>query len=220
MDTKKQSLREQVYTHFCRLMKQGELAPGTFINQGEICDSLKISKAPLRDALIQMETEGFVTIYPRRGVMINAITLDEVNQAYQIIGALESAALGQAFPTLGPDQIREMEALNAQLLDTLEQGEFEEYYDLNNQLHNVFIDRARAPRLKEIVSTLKQRIYDFPLRPYLVDWEKENLHEHQRIIDSIRKNNLRAAMDILQFEHWSHELHGDEIRKFYGFETQ
>ena len=217
MDTKKQSLREQVYTYFCQAMKQGRLAPGTFINQGEICQELKISKAPLRDALIQMETEGFVTIFPRRGVMINALTPEEVARAYQIIGALEAAAMGQAFPYLGMDEIRSMEAINARLLESLNRGHFDIYYDLNNQLHNVFIDRAGNPALKQIVSTLKQRLYDFPLRPYLVSWETENLHEHQRFIDSIRKKNPRAAMDILQYEHWNFDLHEAEILEFYGF---
>ena len=218
MDTKKQSLREQVYTYFCQLMKQGKLSHGTFINQGEICNELKISKAPLRDALIQMETEGFVTILPRKGVVINAITEQEVAHAYQILGALEAAALGQAFHQLGKEEIQQMEAVNSQLLDRLELGEFEAYYGLNNQFHNVFIDRAGNPSLKQIVTTLKQRLYDFPLRPYLKNWERDNLHEHQRIIDSIKKKNPRAAMDILQYEHWSHQLHKDEIREFYGFE--
>ena len=69
------SLRELVYNYFCDQMKFGELTAGEFVNQSQICQELNISKAPLRDALIQLEVEGFVDILPRRGVLIKPLTL-------------------------------------------------------------------------------------------------------------------------------------------------
>jgi len=211
------SLREQVYAYFCELMKKGELTPGKYINQTEICNELDISKAPLRDALIQLETEGFVSILPRRGVIINPLSLEDVANAYQILGGLESVALEQAFHRLGPSHLEEMERINAELLHRLQKGLFDEYYALNNELHNIFIDVAANASLKRIVTSLKQRLYDFPLRPYIVEWEKENLREHDRLIVSIEKGNIRAAMDILRYEHWNFELHQEGIKTFYEF---
>lgn len=218
MDTKNKSLREQVYAYFCELMKNGELIPGKYINQAEICNKLDISKAPLRDALIQLETEGFVSILPRRGVIINPLTLEDVGNAYQILGALESTALEQAFDRLGDSHIEQMERINDELLHRLKMGRFDEYYELNNRMHNTFIDLADNPSLKRIVIPLKQRLYDFPLRPYCVEWEKENLREHERLIVSIKKRSIRVAMNILKYEHWNFELHEEELKTFYGFE--
>jgi DNA-binding GntR family transcriptional regulator len=69
------SLREQVYHFFRQQMQSGMLAPGASINLNEISKKLAISKTPLRDALIQLETEGFVTILPRRGIIVNKLPL-------------------------------------------------------------------------------------------------------------------------------------------------
>ncbi len=60
------SLSDQVYEYLRRQMNQGDLLPGSTINIAEIANQLGISKTPLRDALIHLELEGFVTIIPRR----------------------------------------------------------------------------------------------------------------------------------------------------------
>ncbi len=58
------SLREQVYRYLRDQMHLGNILPGSSLNLNQISQQLGISKTPLRDALIQMESEGFVTIYP------------------------------------------------------------------------------------------------------------------------------------------------------------
>ena len=58
------SLNDQVYDYLRRQMNKGALIPGSTINIGEIAKQLGISKTPLRDALIHLELEGFVSILP------------------------------------------------------------------------------------------------------------------------------------------------------------
>ncbi len=82
------SLREQVYEYFRSEIQIGRLIPGSFINLTEISERLGISKTPLRDALIKLECDGFVTILPRRGIVVNKLTLDEIKNTVEIIGAL------------------------------------------------------------------------------------------------------------------------------------
>ena len=67
------SLREQVYEYIRDQMMTGHILPNTTLNLNQISDHLGISKTPLRDALIRLEVEGFVTIMPRRGVVVNAL---------------------------------------------------------------------------------------------------------------------------------------------------
>jgi len=215
--TKERSLREAVHAYFCEQMKQGRLTAGSYINQSEICAVLAISKAPLRDALIQLETEGFVTIEPRKGVFLNPITLEMVKDAYDVLAALEASAVLAAFDRFDLSHIRKMEAINAELFTTLENGEFDQYYQLNTEFHQIFLTLAGNKLLLDIVSPIMQRLYNFPLRTYVKAWEQNNLAEHTRLIDSIKKGNFRAAANILQYEHWSFDFHQDHIRQFYQF---
>jgi DNA-binding GntR family transcriptional regulator len=84
------SLREQVYQYLRAEMQNGRITPGKYLRLNRMSEQLGISKTPLRDAIIRLECEGFVTILPRRGVLMNRMTLQDVKDAYEIVGALEA----------------------------------------------------------------------------------------------------------------------------------
>ena len=99
-DGKQDSLRERVYQYLKDAMSSGVLSYGEFLDQDQICERLEVSKTPLRDALIRLEAEGFVTILPRKGVHINPITPDFIKSAYQIIGSIEADCINEVFHKL------------------------------------------------------------------------------------------------------------------------
>ena len=99
-EPKVDSLRERVYQYLKDAMSAGKLRYGEFLDQDSICETLEVSKTPLRDALIRLEAEGFVTILPRKGVYINPISLDFIKSAYQIIGSIEADCLNEVFNKL------------------------------------------------------------------------------------------------------------------------
>ncbi len=72
------SLKEQVYEHLREQMRTGGLRPGAAIDMEETSKRLGVSKTPLRDALLQLEMEGFVTILPRRKIVVNVLTLQNI----------------------------------------------------------------------------------------------------------------------------------------------
>ena len=72
-------LRTAVYERILSDLQQGAIAPGETISLNKLAETLNISKTPLRDALLELQAEGFVTLYPQRGVMVNA--LSEVRSA-------------------------------------------------------------------------------------------------------------------------------------------
>ncbi|HUX38458.1 MAG TPA: GntR family transcriptional regulator, partial [Rectinemataceae bacterium] len=82
------SLAERVYDELKTRLNRGELRPGVFLDQAALGAELGMSRAPLRDALIRLELEGFVTVYPRRGVMVRPLDLSTVRNIYEILGAL------------------------------------------------------------------------------------------------------------------------------------
>ena len=67
------SLRERVYRHLEAALREGQLHHGTCLDQDRLCEELGVSRTPLRDALLRLEAEGFVTIQPRKGVYLSLI---------------------------------------------------------------------------------------------------------------------------------------------------
>ena len=211
------TLREKVYKYLRKELSRGDLRDESFINQDKICKQLKISRAPLRDALIQLEAERFVEILPRRGVRIKKLSLKDVEDSYGILSAVESYVVASGFHKFKATHIKRMEELNRGLYEMLGSKQFEKYYNLNLKFHDVFLSLSENALVGDIVYPLKQRLYDFPRMQYDREWELINLAEHQRLIHSVKAGNRDAAVAVIRYEHWDFNLHKDNIIKVYGF---
>lgn len=214
------SLREQVYEYLKNEIRAGRLVAGAFINLNEISARLGISKTPLRDAMIQMECEGFVSILPRRGVLLNRLTLAEIKDLLEVVGALESAVMRRVFENITSAHIEKMEGLNREMRECIKRRSFERfdphYYALNIAFHDVFLNLSNNGAMKKLIGTMKRRLYDFPHLAYLKHWEWSNCDEHDRLISYIRKGEKEAAAIFWQEIHWGFEAQEPHIRKFYA----
>jgi len=211
-----QSLREQIYQYLRDGMQTGKLAPGAALNLNEISQKLGISKTPLRDALIKLEAEGFVTILPRRGVMVNEMTLEDVRQFYDILGALEASVVLDVFHQITPDLIRKMKQLNQAQRKALKEEDYGRYYRLNLEFHGVFLDLCNNNTLMRLITPMKQRLYDFPRHRYNVEWEKRNCGEHDTFIELVEAGDREGAARFMKYRHWSYTFQEKQIRLFHG----
>jgi len=218
------SLRQQVYEYLQSEIQAGRLIPGSYIKLNEISTRLGVSKTPLRDAIIQMECEGFVSILPRRGVLLKRLTLDEIREILQILGALESAVLRSVFEMITPNLIAKMEKLNSDMRRCIQEKSFEDfdsqYYSLNIAFHDVFLELSDNATMKPLIMNMKQRLYDFPRLAYIKEWEWANCDEHDHLIHFIRKGDKEAAAILWQETHWGFEAQKTYIQKFYAQENK
>ncbi len=209
------SLREQVYDYLRGQMQQGAILPGAMVDMNALSHDLGVSKTPLRDALIMLERDGFVDILPRRGFRVRAITLDDVRNLYEILGTLEGMAIERYFHRLGPTQLAHFEDLNRGMREAVHRGDFNVYYRLNLEFHNVYLGFSKNREMLNYISILKQRLYDFPRRGYIPDWELRNCDEHEQFIAYIRAGVQSGAVSLMRDLHWSYAMQEDYILPFY-----
>jgi len=211
-----QSLHEQIYRFLRNEMQKGELFPGDDVDIKKISERLGVSRTPVRDALIQLHVEGFVSISPRRGVKVNGLTIKDVKNLYEIIGALESSVIKSVFNKLDENKVNLLEKINTEYRQAVISGDFEQIYLKNLLFHNGFLDLSENGELIKVISPFKERLYDFPRRTYLQEWELRNSEEHQQIIDFIRKGDSDGAARMLRSVHWSFSAQENYIRRFYS----
>ncbi len=210
------SLKEQVYEYLRDQMRHGGILPGSAIDMEETSKKLGVSKTPLRDALLQLEMEDFVTILPRRAVVVNELTLDEVRNYYDLIGALEAKALGMSFSRLGSDEIERLERLVEGMEKALASDNFDLYYDRNLRFHDAYLKPCGNPALIKVVNTLKKRLYDFPRQSRFVkEWELASIKEHRELLRLIREGRRDEAMRFVEDVHWSFAIQERFIVKYY-----
>ncbi len=211
------SLKEQVYEYLREQMRKGEILPGSVIDMEETSRRLGVSKTPLRDALLQLEMEDFVTILPRRKVVVTTLTEADIRNFYEIIGSLESMAILKAFDRVRESGVEDLQKLNDGMMAAIEANDFDLYYERNLAFHNTFLRHCGNPSLVKIVNTLKKRLYDFP-RPkgFVKEWEEASIGEHQRLIDLIRSGKRQDAANHMRDVHWSFEVQKEYIHRYYA----
>lgn len=210
------SLREQVYAYLRNEMITGNLAPGSPLNLNKIAEQLGISKTPLRDALIHLELEGFVTILARRGVVVNALELKDVKNAYDAIGIFEAAMIQDCFDKINSSHISQLEKLNDQMIKDIKANDFSRLFQTNLAFHNVYNDLSDNPLLNKFILPIKHRLYDFQGQSYLPEWELRNCEEHARIIHFLKQKNPGEAARVLKEVHWSYAVQKNFIIQFYA----
>ena len=215
-DARMPPLRERVYTHLKRLLNDGGLKPGAFLDLNALGDSLGLSRTPLRDALLRLEVEGFVTIHPRRGVVVNPLDINTIRNSYQLLGALEAAAIIEASVTFTKANAETMLALNERMRAALASNDFDSYYAANLSFHDAYLAMSANAELKRMAKILKERLYDFPRREgYLSQWELESVNEHAEIAARMLSGRFEDAAAYVRDVHWSFSVQERFIMSYY-----
>lgn len=215
------SLRRQVYDVLRENLNQGRLRPGDTIRLDAIAGSLGVSRTPLREALLRLELEGFVTIKPRSGIIVRRLTERDIRNLYQMIGALEAAVLLEDETPVPPEVVARMEAANSLMATALERDDFDAYYAANLDLHDAYIALTANEELVERLRVMKQRLYDFPRkRHYHRDWEENSTREHEQIVSALRFGDRRKAARLVREVHWSFAAQEAYIREYYRDELE
>jgi DNA-binding GntR family transcriptional regulator len=210
------SLAETVYEDLKRRLNSGDLRPGQFIDLSALGRELGMSRTPLRDAMIRLELEGFVTVYPRRGVMVFDISLTDIRDIYQIIGALESSVVERLTLRFRGSDADKMDGFRKRMEDNLAADDFDDYYAANLAFHDVYLDLSDNADLVRTVRTLKERLYDFPRRnQYVKEWELDSTAEHAEIVARLRAGDFKAAAAYVKDVHWNFEVQERYIRTYY-----
>lgn len=194
-------LRTQVYEYLRDQMRLGGLRPGDYININELIEKLGVSRTPLREALLLLQADEFVTILPQRGIIINDLKVQGVKYIYEILGGLESRLIISVFDKIGKKELDDMKRINEEMLLALSDKNVD-YYERNLSFHDVFISLSDNPQLVSLIKTFKQRLYDFPKKDFGVKWKKVNHKEHLQFIGLLKKNLAKEAAEYLRDVHW------------------
>ena len=194
-------LRSQVYEYLRNELKNGNMKPGMFVSINQIMKNLDLSRTPLRDALLQLQTEGFVTFLPQRGIQINELSQQDIEYMYEMLGALDSRVLLSVFPRIGTPEIKKMKRLNQQMLGKISDSNFSRYWDINTAFHNTYLDLSFNIPILHQINIVRQRLFEFGKKDWSGKMREMNYTEHRTMIELFEKGNAVEAADYMRDEH-------------------
>ena len=194
-------LRTQVYEYLRNELKSENLKPGMFISMNQLMKKLGISRTPLRDALLQFQTEGFVTFLPQRGIRINKLNQQDIEDLYEMLGALDSRTLLSVFNKIGPREIEKMKQINQEMYTNISEDRFYHYWDLNTAFHHIYLDLSSNIPILHQLNIVRQRLFEFGKKDWSPKMKKMNFSEHQTLIELIEKGGAVEAADFMRDVH-------------------
>jgi DNA-binding GntR family transcriptional regulator len=177
----------------------GELPPGVQLRQDALAEQFGISRIPVREALLQLEANNLVKIMPHRGAVVTGVSLEELEDIFQLRGQLEPQLLVVSAMHLTPADIQALRAVASAYSDTLAGGEVLRWGELNRRFHLDLLRHAQRPRSLSILSGLLQDC-DRPTRLQLstADDMARAEQEHGRILDLCEARRIDEAAAALR----------------------
>jgi DNA-binding GntR family transcriptional regulator len=175
-----------------RLIFEGELRPGERVPQDELAQELGISRIPIREALIALESGGWVTIELHRGAFVTALDEQAVRDHYELYGLVYGFAAKRALARKAPGLEDEL----AKLADAFSEADDpDELESLAIDFHAAITGAARSPRINVVLRAMSGLVPGnfFELVPDAIEGERRGLTAIARAMK--RRDGDRAATE-------------------------
>jgi GntR family transcriptional regulator, rspAB operon transcriptional repressor len=194
---KQLDLKQKAYKAIKDKVIKCELLPGEDISETDIAREIGISRTPVREALMRLEHEKFITIYPRKGIVVSNISIDIINDIFQIRQIVEPQILYEAAKNLPISWLKEMREKFYAAQDG--EADFIVLVDLDKEFHKYIINASGNAYLQQLM----ENIYDQNQRIRVMSSrDKARLHisnsEHISLIDSILDKKPENAVKKLR----------------------
>lgn len=147
----KTTYSEQVVNLIRQRIRSGKLRGGDRISEASIAEECGISRAPVREALYQLETDGFLMSHPKRGRCITLLTGEGIRHRYELCGILESAAAAEVMTQKPQGPVEHLETLLAKMREAMaEHSTLEDHAALGTAFHEAILENASNTLLVSI----------------------------------------------------------------------
>jgi DNA-binding GntR family transcriptional regulator len=193
------TLREKILETIRDAITSGALKPGEKVAEPELAERFGISRTPIREAFRQLESEGYLTVIPRKGAVVVSFSAKEVEEFYAIKSILEGYAAHQACRHLTEKEIDKLVAINEKLRQLAEEDDIKHFFKVHNDFHELFRKAADNAKLEEMIDGLLHKFqrlrYASLSKPGRM---KISVQEHVKIIEAFRDRDAELAEQLVR----------------------
>lgn len=142
---------QQVASRIRRMIFTGELAPGDRIPQDQVASEMGVSRIPVREAMIALDREGWVTIEPHRGAFVLGLDPDYVRDHYELLGRVYGLAASRATERGTDDEVAALRRAAAALADA---GDDSDFARRNAEYLALLLEIAASPRISSVLRVM------------------------------------------------------------------
>jgi DNA-binding GntR family transcriptional regulator len=195
----RQQLHDTVVDHLRRFIVEGVLEPGRKLNERELCETLGISRTPLREALKVLASEGLIEISPNRGASVLKMSEGELRETFELMSGLEAFSGELACERITAAEIAEIKALHYAMLACRAQNDLAGYYSRNQAIHDKINEAARNSALRQTYIAVNRRLQALRFRSNFETpkWDRA-IHDHSEMLEALDARDGKRLAAILR----------------------
>jgi DNA-binding GntR family transcriptional regulator len=197
-------LKDTVYLQLRDDIVNGALPPGALLREAELASRFGVSKTPLRDALVRLQKDGFVTIPPYRSAIVAGYSRTDLREIYELRELLEGACARQAALEIGADGLAELSQIMRQSSECVADGEVVagqegRLAELLDQFDLVMYAQSRNGRIDDMVTNIRSHILRIGrLSAGIPGRLAKSVPEHQAIYEAIVQRDGAGAEGLMR----------------------
>jgi len=192
--------RDKVYSILSKAIFRGDLKPGQRLVESKLAILMKVSRTPIREAIIELVQKGLAVPSPPRGVKVAPLpTTEELTEFYDINSVLRGLAARKAARNITPLQIKNLQEIILQSEQSLREGSLKEIFKLNKKFHQII---EKSSNNKELIFLLdnvyersRERFSEILSRK---ERQKESIKEHKAILEALIKKDEELAEQLMK----------------------
>ncbi len=194
-----QTLREKILETIREAILKGNLKPGEKVAEPELAERFGISRTPIREAFRQLESEGYLTVIPRKGAVVAALSEQDVQEFYAIKSTLEGYAAELAAGRLTEKELEKLESINQRLKQLEAEGDVKAFFRVHNEFHDLFVKAAGNSKLYELIQQLGLKFNRLRMASLSVNGRMAiSVAEHERLIEAFRAQDGNQAESLVK----------------------
>ena len=189
-------LSDLAAAHVRELIVSGQLPAGEYIRPETVADDLGISATPAREGLLLLQTEGFLTIEPRRGFSVTALSSEDIRDIYDAQAMLGGELTARAARVISPELVDQLEEIQAELEQAASDNDYESVERLNHRFHETIYRLAGARKIRWLIKTTLA----YAPRKFFAaveGWPEASAQDHRAIIEHLRSGDEEAAREAM-----------------------
>ena len=193
------TLREKILEAIRDAIMTGALKPGEKVAEPDLAERFGISRTPIREAFRQLESEGYLTVIPRKGAVVTSFSPRDVEEFYAIKSILEGYAARRACEKLSGKDLDKLSAINDKLRHLADDGDIKHFFRIHADFHDLFLKAADNDKLNELVSNLVRKFQRLRFASLSLPGRMQvSVQEHDKIIEAFRARNADLAESLVR----------------------
>jgi DNA-binding GntR family transcriptional regulator len=184
------------YEALTTMIRTKQILPGDFLSENSVARDLAMSRTPVREAIRRLAQEGALVVLPNRGVVVAQLTVEDLEEIYEVREVLEGLASRNAAIRATPDTIAQLESLVERMREVVPQGDENTFSDLDLEFHATIAGASGNSRLENLLAGMRTANAVAHFRPAFrphTPRTARSLEEHAELLAAIRDRDPETA---------------------------